>query len=402
MKIVGVVAEFNPFHNGHAHLLQRIRAEEGAETLIICAMSGNWMQRGEPAIVSKFPRAEIAVRCGADIMIELPTPWAVSSAGNFAAGAVKLLANAGVELLYFGSESGDISEMEAVAQCIESEACQNEIVEQLKKGVSYPSARASAVQQLLGARARCLDYPNNNLGVEYILAKNKLASHMEVKTVSRHAVHHDALTPEFGFASASYVRSCLIDGAWDEVEMFVPAAAVEVLAQEEQFGRLPADFTMSEQMVLSRLRCMSAADFAAMQDVSEGLENRLYKAARQACCMEEFLDLCKTKRFTHARLRRILIHTLLETARFDLPEEPNYLRVLAASVRGQKQLRSLARKEDTLPIISRATQIKKCSDEVKALFAFEERCTDLYALCYPDSAQWVGGSEYRAKPYFSE
>ena len=402
MKIVGVVAEFNPFHNGHAHLLEQARLAVGEEAVIVCVMSGNWMQRGEPAILSKFPRARIAVASGADLVFELPTLWAAAAAGTFARGAVKLLIDAGVDLLVFGSESGDISQLRQVADCLSSDAAQALIREELEKGISYPTARQRAVRRCIGTTAAaCLDHPNNTLAVEYLLALAELNAAAEALTVSRFAVPHDSLTVNRGFASANYIRSCIKDGAWAEVAMYVPPAAMTVLAEEETAGRLPADFTSCEQAILAKLRSMEPARFAQLPDVSEGLENRLYRAARQACCMEEFLDLSKTKRYTHARLRRILTHAYLDTVAGTLPSEPSYLRVLAANKTGQRYLRSLS-KTAAVPVISRIAQTKQLSAEGQALFHYESRCTDLYMLTYPDSAQWSGGSEFQARPYFPE
>ena len=403
MKIVGVVAEFNPFHNGHAYLLEQARQAAGKEAVIVCVMSGNWMQRGEPAIISKFPRARIAAESGADLIFELPTPWAAAAAGTFAQGAVDLLVAAGIDMLVFGSESGDIAALQQLADCLSDEATQALIREELTKGISYPAARQRAVRRRIGsAAATCLDHPNNTLAVEYLLALKTLgADHVEAYTVSRFAVPHDSLTVNRGFASANYIRSCIKDGAWTEVAMYVPPAATKVLAEEEAAGRLPADFTGCERAMLAKLRSMSPSRFAQLPDVSEGLENRLYRAAQQACCMEEFLDLSKTKRYTHARLRRIMTHAYLNTVDSALPDSPSYLRVLAANKAGQQYLRKLS-KTATLPVISRIAQIKSLSPEGQALFRYEDRCTDLYVLTYPDSMQWVGGGEFQSRPYFSE
>ena len=401
MKIVGVVAEFNPFHNGHAHLLAQARQAAGEDAVIVCVMSGNWMQRGEPAILSKFPRARIAVESGADLVFELPTPWAAAAAGTFAGGAVKLLVDAGIDLLVFGSESGDIAALRQVADCLAQDATQLLIREELAKGISYPTARQRAVRRRIGAAAACLDHPNNSLAVEYLLALKALGSDAGAYAVSRFAVPHDSLTVSRGFASANYIRSCIKDGAWAEVAMYVPPAAMDVLACEEAAGRLPADFVSCEQAILAKLRSMTPARFAQLPDVSEGLENRLYRAARQACCMEEFLDLSKTKRYTHARLRRILTHAYLDTVAGSFPAEPPYLRVLAANRTGQRYLRRLS-KTAAVPVISRIAQVKQLDPEGQALFRYEDRCTDLYVLTYPDSAQWVGGGEFQARPYFSE
>ena len=402
MKIVGVVAEFNPFHNGHAYLLDQARRAVDGEAVVVCVMSGNWMQRGEPAIISKFPRARIAVASGADLVFELPTPWAAAAAGTFALGAVKLLVDAGIDLLVFGSESGDMAELQKLADCLSNQATQALIREELAKGISYPAARQRAVRRRIGsAAAATLDHPNNTLAVEYLLALKALGSKAVAHTVSRFAVPHDSLTVNRGFASANYIRSCIKDGAWAEVSMYVPPAAMEVLAEEEAAGRLPAEFTGCERAMLAKLRSMSPSRFAQLPDVSEGLENRLYRAAQQACCMEEFLDLSKTKRYTHARLRRIMTHAFLDTIDGALPAEPAYLRVLAANKTGQRYLRKLS-KTAPLPVISRIAQVKQLAPEGQALFRYEDRCTDLYVLTYPDSVQWIGGGEFQAKPYFSD
>lgn len=381
MAVAGIVTEYNPFHLGHKYQLMETKSALKDDVALVCVMSGNFVQRGECAILDKWSRARCALAGGADLVLELPTPWATASAERFAQGAVEILAATGVvDTLSFGSEDGALDDLRAAARCLESEEYRTALKAELDKGVSFASARERAARALIGKAADCLRTPNNNLAVEYIKA---LPPRMKAITVKRVGAAHDA-TAEDGYASASAVRALLLSGEMAEAGRYLPTGTIEELKRTVEEGRAPASLLHCERAILARLRTMSEADFAALPDsgAAEGLPVRLVSAARSALTLEEFCDSAKTKRYAYARLRRLALWAFLGLAADDrLPRVP-YVRVLGMNGRG-KELLSAMKKTCTLPIITKPAHARKLDGPACALFEAEARCTDLYALCTP-------------------
>ena len=306
MKIVGILTEFNPFHNGHAWLLSQLRRALGEHSCILCLMSGQFVQRGEPAMLRKHARAEAALRCGADLVLELPLARALSSAEGFARGAVYLMQRSGcVTHLAFGSECGDAAALERVAQCLDSEMYRAGLRRFLDEGMPFAACRQAVVRGILGPTdAALLSGANNNLGVEYLKAARQLGWSCSVLTVKRRGAAHDS--PEAAeFCSASAVRRLLEAGDWQEVEKAVPAAAADIYRAECAAGRGPVTAAAAERMILARLRTMDTAAFSRLPDCAEGLEHRFLRAARSASSLEELLGQVKTKRYAFSRLVRL-------------------------------------------------------------------------------------------------
>lgn len=393
MAVAGIVTEYNPFHLGHKYQLTETGNALNGDVALVCVMSGNFVQRGECAILDKWSRAKCALLGGADLVLELPTPWATASAERFAQGAVELLAATGVvDTLSFGSESGALEDLRSTAECLKSEEYRGLLKLELDKGVSFASAREKAARALIGKAADCLRTPNNNLAVEYLKA---LPPHMAAMTVKRVGAGHDE-GAEGGYASASAVRALLLGEGGAEAEKYLPAETVEELNRAAAEGRAPASLLNCERAILARLRTMSEADFAALPDsgAAEGLPVRLVRAARAALTLEEFCDSAKTKRYAHARLRRLALWAFLGLAAEGRPERIPYIRVLGMNGRG-KELLSAMKKSCTLPIITKSAHAKKLSGPAHALFEAEARCTDLYALCTPRpqpcGLEWTSG-----------
>lgn len=365
IKTAGIVAEFNPFHNGHRYLIEETRGF-GA-THIIAVMSGSFVQRGEPAIFSKWERAEVALQNGVDLVLELPAPYALSSAERFASGGVATLSATGcLDFLSFGSESGELAALQrAAAACITAEQGE-EIVKLLKEGLSYPAAREKAVAQLADPEtAALLSTPNNTLGIEYLKAIALQQLSCSVVTVKREGASHDG-DPAGGYASGSWLRQALQKG--EQVSGYLPQGVSENTQIAEE-GRL-------ESAVLYRLREMSAADFALLPDVTEGLENRLYATAQEATGIADFLFRVKTKRYSLARLRRILWCGMLGIQKEDVICPPSYLRVLGFNPRGRELLQKM-KTEATLPIVSSFLELEAISPRFARI---EKRATDLRGL----------------------
>ena len=298
MDAVGVVCEFDPMHLGHERLLRQAKADTGLP--VVCAMSGNYIQRGGMACLNKFARAEMAVLCGADLVVELPTPWAMATAERFADGGVSLLAGCGVKHLYFGSECGDIAALDAAAEALLREEFQADILRELQTGLSYAVARQAALEKRIGGSASLLSQPNNTLAVEYLKAIRRRELPLSAATVRRtDGGHH-------GAASASQIRALLAAGQATDAFALMPPAAAGILGREMKKGLAPADPARLETAMLSRLRLMDEADFAPYDGGGEGLYRRVYQAVQRSGSVEEILTLATTKRYPTARVRRML------------------------------------------------------------------------------------------------
>jgi len=372
MNAIGIVAEYDPFHKGHQHHIAATRAALGEDLPVVCAMSGNWTQRGSAALTDKWTRARLALQGGADLVLELPTPWAAASAERFARGAVELLGKTGmVDILSFGSESGDLTELRRAADAIEAPNYPERLRRGLEKGLSYAAARAEA------AGCSCLDTPNNNLAVEYLRAIDSMGFTMTPITVQRAGDGHNTAVSGTGYASASAIRDLLRAGE-EEAFQWLPEGSREVLVGE--FASLARAFPA----VLARLRTMSPEELARIPDCSEGLENRILEMAGKATTLEELYDLAKSKRYAHARIRRVVLRAFLGL--YEIPEEIPYLRALGMTARGRELLKQM--KKQDLPIITKTAQWKD-----HPLLQAEARYTDLYALCFekprPSGLEWT-------------
>lgn len=392
MRTAGIICEYHPFHNGHARMIESLRAQ-GVEA-VVCAMSGHFVQRGEMAMVNKLARSEMAVRCGADLVLELSAPWSCATAETFARGGVQLLTDTGVVTeLAFGSECGDVAALQTVAEVLCAPEMMDDIKRHLRSGVTYAVARQRAVEERLGEKANILAEPNNILGVEYLKALIREGNPMRPITVPRMGASHDGGVVG-DIASASYLRQLLGSGEQEAAYALMPHAAAEVLQREIREGRAPVMSRTAERAILSRLRQMTEEDFARYDSGNEGLYHRLYKAVRQATSLEQVYDLAKTKRYPHARLRRMVLAAWLDLT--EIPERPPYLRVLAANETGRQLLHQM--REQGAKVLTKPADVAKLGSEAQALFAAESRWTDLYTLAYPDLAQSACGAEWRATP----
>ena len=378
METAGIVAEYNPFHRGHAWHIAETRRRLGGEAPVVCVMSGHWVQRGECALADKWLRAALALDRGADLVVELPTPWAMASAESFARGAVSLLAATGVvDVLSFGSETGELAPLEEAAAALDAPDYPERLRAALGRGLSFPAARQEA------AGAACLSAPNNNLGVEYLRALRALGSTIRPLTVPRQGAGHDGPAAG-GFASASELRRLLRAGRGEEAAPYLTAP---------WSGEL-ADMQHIERAVLARLRTMGEGDWAALPDGggAEGLPSRLAKAAREAVSLEDFYTRAKTRRYPHARLRRLALAAFLGIRADARPAAPPYVRVLGLGGRGRALLR---RMKDTcpLPVIVKPAQARELDGPARTIFQAEARYTDLYGLCFPAprpcGAEWI-------------
>lgn len=370
MTVAGVIAEFDPLHSGHYYLLQEIRAQLGADTAIMVAMSGTFTQRGEAAICSPHARAEMALCAGADLILELPQPFCSSSAETFACGGAEILRSTGLmDVLCFGSESNRLSLLRQIAATLDTPDFSTHLKKELSRGLPFAQARQNALEQLVGIDAQQVSGANDLLGIEYLRA---LGVTFPVCTIARRDGGHH------GAASATEVRRLIRSGDWISADKLLPRDSVRILRRERESGLCPAGLHWAQRAILYRLRTMDEADFAALPDCSEGLEHRLVQAAARAETLEQFYALAKSKRYAHARIRRIALRAFLKIT--EIPPSVGYLRVLGASQRGLSLLRQM-KQTATLPVITKPSHGRELPDPAGSLYVRNRRIDDLWGLC---------------------
>lgn len=379
-QICGVICEFNPFHNGHLHLLRKIKEENSA---IVAVMSGSFVQRGEPAIVSKQARVRMALQNGADLVLELPAVWSCAGAEYFAAGGVAVLNGLGcVDTLWYGSEHPDVTAHLQLAALLQTPAFSDVVREPLQTGCTFAAARTQAIAHLTNpATAQLLRCPNDTLGVEYVKALQRQSSTIKPHPVLRIEAPHDSNVSVNGICSASYIRERLQQG--EIPTAVIPPNCIEPLraALAEQGGAAMPE--LLARPILARLRTISPAHASALPELSEGLEYRLLQAARTANSLQNLYDTCKTRRYTHARIRRIALAALLGITAEDRSLLPPYIRVLGLTDLGREILRT-ARRTASLPIATRVSELREFSAHARHVFALECNATDLWALSTPN------------------
>lgn len=380
MRIAGIVAEYNPFHSGHAWHIARTR-EAGCDAVIVC-MGGHFTQRGEAAMLSKWDRARMALACGADAVFELPALFAVRTADAFARGGVGILSGLGSDVLSFGSEIADLGLLNSVASLRANEpgVVSEAIAGHLKAGMSHTRAWGEAVGAYLGVSPEILNRPNAVLAVEYLRALAEGGTSMTPLVIPRQGGYHDAALGTF--ASATAIRAAFARGDVGGALAAIPEAA--------RPWALPDALHPMDDMLLYRLREMPVEALRALPDVGEGLERRLYRLCREASGREALLDALKCKRYTRARLSRMLTHALLGVDRATLAAVPvpTYARLIGMRQNAEPLLAELKARA-TLPIVSRAAALRG-----DACFEWECRATDTWSLLHDAPRLRAAGREY--------
>ena len=393
--IVAVICEYNPFHSGHARHLRLTRAAFPEEA-VVCVMSGAFTQRGEPAILEKCARAEMAVRNGADLVVELPAAFAVAGARDFASGCVQAAELLGAETLSFGSECGDLALLRRAAAILDDEsAFSDSLRAELEKGEGFAAARFHAIQKIDPEAAEILRTPNDILGVEYLRA---LKVHgMRGFAVKRLGAGHDEPLTETGYPSASALREALKNGKTAWLSEHMPETAFAVLEREITAGRAPVLPEVLESAVFACLRDYAPEDFLRFADFpeGEGLEYRLRDALRENGTLDAVCAAADSKRTPTARIRRAIWRSFLRLPREWSHEVPPFLRVLALNERGAEILKTAK-----IPILSRSRQAESLDERGKQWFRADERAGDLFALGYPEKTLRVCGNEKRLRPVF--
>ena len=358
---VGIVCEYNPFHLGHKKQIDHIRAEFGADTGIVCAMSGNYVQRGHPSVFDKTIRAEAAIRCGADLVVELPVTTSLSSAEGFAAGGVAVLSRL-CDGLCFGAETADLQQLLGTAEALLSEDFPKLLRRELERGCSFPAARQAALEKM-GLPGAILESPNNILAVEYCKAILRQSSPMRPLPISREGSYH-AKEADFENPSATSLRIRLQNGL--DISGYLPEAAGQVFA-----GATIHTLEAGQRAVLSRLRTMEDAEFEALPFGSEGLWRKLMRESRKQATLEDIAAAVKSKRYTRSRIDRMILCAFLGITVQTMEAEIPYVRVLAFNDRGREIL-SGAKKDGFFLNAGQPTP--------HPLWEMEQRWEDLYSL----------------------
>lgn len=361
MKAVGVIVEYNPFHNGHLFHLQQAKKQSKAD-IAIAVMSGNFLQRGEPALVSKWARAKMALASGVDIVFELPYRFATQHAEIFAEGAVSLLSAAGCSTLCFGSESGNLNSFLRTIEFLEKHngQFQENIKLYSSQGYSYPKSISLSFQSLSPSADTYIDIssPNNILGLHYIQAIIRQKSKMKADTITRKSAgYHDEHFSSETIASATSIRKALFseDGDIDAIQRLVPGSTFEELrSYRKTYGGF---HSWEDYWPLLRYKLLQSSpeELKDYYEVEEGLENRLFSAALSAVTFQEFMEAIKTKRYTWTRLQRVCLHIMTNTKKGEMNKtdrNATYLRLLGATSKGREYLKH-EKKNIPLPIVSK-------------------------------------------------
>lgn len=386
MRIVGVIAEYNPFHLGHAYQLRQAREAAHADA-VVAVMSGCFVQRGDAAIVSPAVRAKMALQNGADAVILLPALWAVRDAEHFALGGVSLLTSLGCDAISFGAETADLPLLRAAADAVDSSALRDAMQPYLSAGMPYPAALSAAMADAAPDAAPVLSSPNNTLGVCYLRALRRLGAHMDVCPIARASDYHATAVAD-GFSSATAIRSAILRGDWASARSAMPEDAADLLDTQALANHLHRPEAL-DSVLLARLRLMADTEYAALPDVSEGIERRLRRAAESARTRESLLQAAKTRRYPYARLSRLATHALLGVTQATVDSNPlPSAAFLLGFRRGCEPLLSQLA-QGAVPLVSSAAQCGKDAAWVQV----EQRAWVLWALgagCEGDMWQRYG------------
>lgn len=411
MNVVGIIAEYNPFHNGHLWHLQQAKAITGAR-FSVAVMSGHFTQRGEAALFDKWRRAQMAVVNGVDLVIELPVVWSVRSAAFFASASIRQLAALGVvDSVCFGAETPDLPYLTAAADALTEPATRQHLRQLLQQGLPYAAAVAQAVAASAGLDARDLSRPNNILALEYLRALRAYAPWMTPVVIGRkEATFHDR---EFhsSYASAGAIRRFIFRHGLDTtLSSVIPPASMRIMAAAAAEGRGPIESRFFYDMIMYRLRIMSRPALAALPESGEGLDNKLAAARFATGSVPVLLRIMKSKRYPYTRLQRLLAYVLLGLTQRQLSWAdaygPQYIRVLAFNEQGRMLLKRM-RQTATLPVVIKTARylperhgVAPIPTAGQRLLSLEARATDIYALAFPSIRQRAGGGDFTQSPLY--
>lgn len=396
-KVLGIVAEYNPFHNGHLYHLEQAKKITGSN-YTVAIISGNFTQRGSTSLFDKWSKAKTALQCGVDLVIELPVLYSISSAENFADGAIKILDSLKVlDYIAFGAETANVDILNSIADVLlrEPKEYKNLLSQELQKGISFPKARQNALVAYLNDSrkyATVLSSPNNILGVEYLKALKKYRSRIKPIAIERYEAGYNDLGYTANITSATAIRNMVKNNGFEILKNLMPAPSYATLMEAIKNGHLVPDLSVFEKQIIYNLRRMSTFQITQLPDVSEGLEFALKNTANSCSNLVDFLNIIKSKRYTSTRIQRILLYSLLGITKKDMDLSKKvqpYVRVLGFNERGKFLLSEIAKANPKLEIV---TSVKKFYDatsnkNLKAMIDKDIEATNVYTIGY-DNDSW--------------
>ena len=400
-SVLGIVCEYNPFHNGHLYHIFQSKKLTGAD-YTIAIMTGNFTQRGDVSIVDKWSKTQMALQAGVDLVIELPVLYSISSAENFADGAIKILNSLKiVDTLSFGSETKDVNVLDRIAEVLSNEPKEFKTLlsHELSRGISFPKARENALMMYLNdvrRFANVLSSPNNILGVEYLKALRKTKSHISPICIPRVGAGHNDTTYSKNIANATTVRNMVSSNQFDTLNFkrLVPLSTYSILKEKIKKGHIVHGLMSFEKEILYTLRKMTIEEISNLPDVSEGLEYKLKESANSCNSLIEFFNIISSKRYTKTRISRILVYALLGITKKDMQLSKStlpYIRVLGFNKDGQELLSRISKANPKLPLITSVKKFEETNKNKNLQVMLEKDiwATDVYTLGY-EFDSWAG------------
>ena len=388
-KKIGIIAEYNPFHNGHLYQIQKAKELTGADT-VIAVMSGNFTQRGDTSLINKFEKAKIALQNEVDMVIELPTIYSISSAENFALGGVKILNEIGnIDYLVFGIEEENLEKLQTIADVLvnEDDEFKRNIKEELDKGNSYPKAREIALKKVLLSEnvENIMQKPNNILAIEYLKALKTTNSKIKPIAIKRNNTMHNDENINKNYASGTYIRKLFIENNFNEIRKVVPKYTYERLLELKSQGTYVSSINDFSDIVIYKIRTMTKEEISKIADVNEGLENSIKLASTTCKTIDEIIEKVSTKRYTKTRISRILTYILLDITKSEMEQSKNanqYIRVLGINKKCEGILKTI--NNDKL-----ITSLKKFEENngENQLLNIDKKATEIYTIKYQKSVQ---------------
>jgi len=415
MNTLGIITEYNPFHYGHLYHIEKSKEMTNSDT-VICIMNGNFVQRGEAAMIDKWTRTKMALASGVDLVIELPLVYGIRSAEFFSFGAVSLLEKCGiVDSLVFGSESGDITPLKEAANILgnENSYFKTRLQKHLIKGLPFPKARENTIKEYLSVNPnhttcntncllQILAEPNNILGIEYLKALEKIKSNIKPFTIKRSGSSYHSKNLDNQIASATAIREKIHLDGLDSVRNNVPETTYSYLNNEIDRNNIPVDFNLLGMMILSTIRKLNTNQLKEFSELDNGLENRIYNEAHNSANIEELISNIKTKALTMTRIKRNLLHIFfnIKEKDFKIIDEkgPQYIRVLGIKKERGDLLSKLNKRSSSEVIINPAKHLKEINPEsnnplIKSL-SLDILATDIYSLLYKNPTKRQGHKDF--------
>lgn len=395
-KVLGIVGEYNPFHNGHLYHLEQSK-KMTSSNYTVAIMGGNFTQRGSTSLIDKWSKAEAAIQNGIDLVIELPVLYTTSSAENFADGAIKILDSLKVvDYISFGAETSDVDILNKFADVLYNEPRKYKILlsHELSKGFSYPKARENALMIYLNdirKYVNVLSSPNNILGIEYLKALKKYKSNIMPISIARYESAYNDSSYSGNIASATAIRNIIKNNGFDILRRLLPSSSYNILIKNIKQGHIIPDISVFEKQIIYNLRKMETPEIAMLPDVTEGLEFSIKKAANSCNNLIELLNIIKSKRYTSTRIQRILLYALLGITKKDIDiskKTTPYIRVLGLNNRGKFLISEIAKANPKLEII---TSVKRFYDNntnknLKLMLNKDIFATNVYTIGYEDDS----------------